>query len=702
MAIIGSIQKHSKIVIIIIGFALFAFVVGSFTRKNHSNTNYVGEINGDKIRGVDFSQKVDQATDMRKQMSGRTNVTAAESFSIRESVWNQMVSSLIMQDQYDKLGIDVSKDEMDDMITGKNPHQYIVQNFTDPKTGKFDPKQVKQFVDNLDKVNPAMRSRFEMIKTSIKDSRLAEKYQNLIANAYYVPKAFAKKEYLARNEHVSLSTIGLRYETIADKQVTLTDADYQKFYDDNKNRYEQEASRDIDYVIFDVKPSAEDMKAINEDVDKIYAEFQTTKEIPNFVNTRSDAKYDSTWIKKGALPARLDSLAFKNAPGTFIAPFIINDNYTMAKLMDVQSRPDSLKASHILLTFEGTQAGGKRPKEAAKKLADSILTAVKQDPKKLTLLAMKYSDDPSAKTNFGDLGWFTDGSMVPSFNNACVNGKVGDVVLVESPFGYHIINITAKTAAIKKVRMAIVIRKVEAGNETFAKAYTAASTFAGESTTMDAFEKSVSAKGLNKRTMERIRPNEGQLPGLDNAREVIRWAYNTKTEEGNVSQVFDCTGKYVVATLKMVREKGIAPLAQIKNDIKALVMRDKKAEMLIAKMGKVSSVNNFPKMAAALFSKIDTIQNITFASPNLPFYGHEPAIVGTAFGMKKDQISKPVKGEVAVFFIKIDQIAPAPAAANYNGEKAVLANTFRSRVYREVYQTIMDKTKIVDNRFMFY
>jgi len=135
MAIIGSIQKHSKIVIVIIGFALLAFVVGSFTGKNHSNTNYVGEINGDKIRGTDFNSKVDEATEMRKQMSGNTNIPAAESFSIRESVWNQMVSELIMQKQYDRLGIDVSKDEMDDMITGKNPHQYIVQNFTDPKTG---------------------------------------------------------------------------------------------------------------------------------------------------------------------------------------------------------------------------------------------------------------------------------------------------------------------------------------------------------------------------------------------------------------------------------------------------------------------------------------------------------------------------------------------------------------------------------------
>lgn len=702
MALIGSIQKHSKIVIVIIGFALLAFVVGSFTGKNHSNANFIGEVNGDKIRGQEFNQKVDEASEMRKQMSGNTNVTAAESFGIRESVWNQLVSELVMQKEYDKLGLDVSKEELDDMITGKNPHQYIVQNFTDPKTGRFDPKMVKQFIDNIDKVDPAMRQRFEMIKKSIRDSRLAEKYQNLIADAYYVPKAFAKQEYLARNEHVSLSSIGLRYETVPDAQIKLTDADYQKYYDENKNRFEQEASRDMDYVVFEVKPSTVDMKEITDDVQKTYAEFQKEPDVVNFVNTRSDVRYDSNWVKKGALPGRLDTLAFNSAPGTFIAPFIENDMYTMSKIVDVQSRPDSLKASHILISFEGTQSGGKMPKAAAKKLADSLLMAVKKDPKKLGELAIKYSADPSAKTNLGDLGWFNDGSMVPVFNNAVANGKVGDVVLVESPFGFHIIDITGKTTPVKKVRLAIVARKIDAGKDTYAKSYSEASGFAGDNTTMEAFEKAVTTKGLNKRTMERIRPNEGQLPGLETAREVIRWAFNEKTEKGTVSQVFDCGGKYVVATLKTIREKGIAPLEQIKNDIKPLVMRDKKAEVLLAKMDKVVASKNFPQMAAALTSKIDTIQNITFASPNLPFYGREPAVVGTAFGLKTGQISKPIKGEMGVFLIKIDEVSPAPANANYVNEKTVIANSFRSRVYREVYQAIMDKSKIVDNRTMFY
>src|ERR1035437_10102699 len=199
MAIIGKIQNHYKLIVVIIGIALAAFILGDFLKKNKSTSSYVGEINGEKIRGNVFNSKVDEATEMRKQMTGSANVTSQESFGIRESVWNQMVSELIMQKQYDKLGLDVSKEELDDMVSGKNPHPYIVQNFTDPRTGKFDPKMVKQFVDNLDKVEPAMRQRYQMILKSIKDSRMAEKYQNLIASAYYVPKAFAKKEYLSRN-----------------------------------------------------------------------------------------------------------------------------------------------------------------------------------------------------------------------------------------------------------------------------------------------------------------------------------------------------------------------------------------------------------------------------------------------------------------------------------------------------------------------
>jgi peptidyl-prolyl cis-trans isomerase D len=702
MAIIGKIQNHYKLIVVIIGIALAAFILGDFLKKNKSTSSYVGEINGEKIRGNVFNSKVDEATEMRKQMTGSANVTSQESFGIRESVWNQMVSELIMQKQYDKLGLDVSKEELDDMVSGKNPHPYIVQNFTDPRTGKFDPKMVKQFVDNLDKVEPAMRQRYQMILKSIKDSRMAEKYQNLIASAYYVPKAFAKKEYLSRNEHVSLSAVALRYETVPDKQVTLTDADYEKYYNENKNRFEQEASRDIDYVVYNVKPSDEDMKAINAEVAQLYSEFQQTKDVANFVNTRSDVRYDSSWVKKGVLPGRLDTLAFSSTPGTFIAPFSEKELYTMAKVVDMQTRPDSLKASHILISFQGSSANGKRTKEAAKKLADSLQGAVKKNIKAFGELAAKYSDDPSAKTNGGDLKWFQDGSMVPAFNNACIRGSVGDVIVAESPYGYHVINITGKTAPVKKVRLAIVARKIEAGNETFQRIYTDASSFSSENQTMDAFENAVKKKGLNKRTMERVRPNEGQLPGIDNAREVIRWAYNEKSEKGSVSAVFDCSGKYVVACLKQIREKGIAPLEQIKNDIKPLVMRDKKAEILLAKMEKVAGSKNLVQMAQQLVSKIDTIQNITFASPNIPFYGREPQVVGTAFGMKKGDVSKPIKGEMAVYFIRIDEVSPAAAAKDYNNEKTVVANFFRSRVYREVYQAILDKSKITDNRILFY
>ncbi len=702
MAIIGKIQGHYKLIVFIIGIALAAFIMGDFLKKGKSSSSYVGEINGEKIRGTVFNSKVDEATEMRKQMTGSANISSAESFGIRESVWNQMVSELVMQKEYDKLGLDVSKEELDDMVSGKNPHPYIVQNFTDPQTGKFDPKIVKQFVDNLDKVDPAMRQRYQMIIKSIRDSRLAEKYQNLIASAYYVPRAFAKKEYIARNEHVSLSTVALRYETVPDKQVKLTDADYKKYYDENKNRFEQEDSRDIDYVVYSVTPSDGDMKAINADVAQLYSDFQQSKDVANFVNTRSDVRYDSSWVKKGQLPGRLDTLAFNSTPGTFIAPFIEKELYTMAKVVDMQTRPDSLKASHILISFQGSQAGGKRTKEAAKKLADSLEMVAKKNPKLFGELALKYSEDPSAKKNGGDLGWFQDGSMVPAFNNACVRNPVGDIVVAESPYGYHVINITGKTAPVKKVRLAIVARKIEAGNETFQNIYTAASSFSSENQTMMAFDNAIKKKGLNKRTAERIRSNEGQLPGIDNAREVIRWAYNEKTEKGMVSSVFDCSGKYVVACVKQIREKGIAPLEQIKNDIKPFVIREKKAEILIAKMAKVAGTKNLVQMAFQLGSRVDTIQNITFASPNIPFYGREPQVVGTAFGLKKGDFSKPIKGEMAVYIIRIDEVSPAPVVKDYNNEKAVIANYFRSRVYREVYQAILDKSKIKDNRIVFY
>jgi len=705
MALIGRIRKHSGFLVIIIGVALAAFVLGDFIKKRPRTANYIAEVAGEKISPTDFNKKVEENIAIRKQNSGKENLTATENYEVRQQTWNQVMNEIVMNKQYEELGVNVTVDELNDLIRGKNPHQYIQQSFKDPKTGQFDPKLVNNFLQNLDKVDPAMKDRYLMIEKAIKSDRLTTKYNSLITKGFYVPAAFAKLEYESRSRTAKVRLTGLRYQTISDSTIKATDADYQKYYDENSYKFKQDRpTRDVEYVVFDVQASADDRTKIQEDVNKLYQEFQTVTDVPTFINSVSDTRYDSTWHKKGSLPARIDSAVFAVAPGTIFPPFEENGTIHIAKLMDVQSRPDSMRASHILIAFAGTGVSDKitRSKDAAKKTADSLLAVVKKDPKLFEMIATSKSDDQSSATKGGDVNWFADGSMVPSFNNAVLKGKVGDIVLVESKFGFHVIKITGKKEPVKKVRVAILDRKVEPSGKTFQDIFAQANSFAADNTTIEKFEKTVTDKGLNKRLAERLEPMANSIPGINSPREIVRWAFNESTKKGNVSTVFDTDGSYVVAALKEVREKGILPLEQVKDNIKPMVIRDKKAGILMKRISdKMASAKSIDQLAAAFQIKIDTA-DLSFASPNIPNYGREPQLVGTVFSMKKGQLSAPLKGEMAVYVVIIDNITEPAPAKDYKNEMMQLNSFFAGMAPRQIPTILEEKAKIKDNRILFY
>lgn len=707
MALIGDIRKRSGLLTIIIGAALALFVLGDFIsnrRGPRRGTNVIAEINGEKILATDFNQRVEENSEAQKLNSGKDNLTPDEQFQIRQQTWDQVINETLLQEQVSKLGLTVSTEELNDQITGKNPHTYIVQSFRDPKTGQFDPANVVNFLKNLDKVDPQMKQRYLLIEKAIKEDRLSTKYRNLIGKGFYVPKAFAKRDYEARNTHIKSSYYGAPYTSIADSVVKLTDQDYEQFYNENKFRYQQDASRDIEYVAFDVKPSAEDRDKINREVQNLYNEFKTTQNVISFVNSTSDERYDSTWMKKGKLPYQIDSLMFNSPIGTTYGPYIENNMFQMARLVDVQNRPDSLRASHILISYQGTNVNPdtKLTKEQAKEKADSLYKVVKANPGKFDELAATVNDDKTAAKTNGDLKMFADGAMVPAFNNAVLNGKVGEILVVETQFGFHIVKITGKTIPEKKVRVAIVKRAIEPSSKTMQDVYTTASQFASEAKDLEGFNKLVDDQKLTKRLAERINVEQNSLPGLPQARQIVTWAFDSKTKKGSISHVFDLDGRYLVAVLKEVREKGTPTLDQLKDFIEPLVKRDKKAETLTAEINKtIKSISDIAMGYRQLGMKADT-NEVTFASSNLPGYGKEDAVIGTLFSMKQGEMSKPVKGNQAVFILVSDQIIPAPPKDDFTSEKRMLTNAFMTRAQREPTEALKKVADIEDHRLMFY
>ncbi|MCX6250152.1 MAG: SurA N-terminal domain-containing protein [Bacteroidetes bacterium] len=706
MAIIGRIRKHSGLAVIIIGVAIAAFVIGDFGKKRYKGTNDIGSISGEAITSGDFNSKVEQALALQKENAGNEKITEEQTFNIRENTWTTMVRDILMNKQYDELGLVVSPEELFDQVQGKNPHRYILQYFKDPKTGLYDPGMVLNYLKNLDKMEPKAKEQWLRFEKAIKEERIQAKYDNLLAKGYYIPKAFLKKEYIRQTEALKIRDVAPSYQEIPDNDVKLTDADYQHYYNEYKQFFDQpDAARDIEYVTFEVAPSPIDQKRIFEDVQSIYKDFLSTSDVPDYVNANSDKKYDSAYMKKGQLQGKLDSLAFSNPSGSFIPPFQDNMNWYMAKVMNIQDRPDSMKASMILITWEGTKVSEsvKRTKEQAKKKADSLLVILKKVPDQFPQAAKVLSEYPTAKDDGGDLKWFADGNANYwlFFKNG-LDMKVSEIKIIETPVGYAIFKLTDKTPPVKKVRIAYIQRQIAPSNQTYQDTYIKASAFAGQNRTAEAFDKAAVEKGLQKKSSQSLKEMDNNINGLTNVREVVRWAYAEKTQVGEVSPVFDLGGKYVVVVLKNILPKGTLALEKVKDRLTPAVKNEVKVKLLTDKMAKSFMVTKDVYSLATQFrSKVDTAR-ITFGGYGTSAISREAEILGQLFNMNKGVVHGPLEGRFGAYFVLIDEVIPAPPKQDYSVERNQMMTNFVSRVSSAAFDALKKAASISDNRLKFY
>ncbi len=726
MAIISKIRSYSVFLIVVIGIALAAFILGDFwkgSNKGRSIKN-LGEVNGDVIKYQEFDKIVNENVDNYLKKNNIANISSSDLHQIRQSVWEEIVRERIMLEEYKELGLAISHDkksmpsispeELTDLVLGNNPHPYIYQNFINHKTGKFDRERVQQIVNNFDKMSQEDQAAWVSLERAIKDEKLNSKYKTLILQAYYTPTAFAKREYEERNTIAKIRFTSLPYKSISDSSIIINDEDYKKYYEEHKYEFEQEKSRDLVYVIFDIQPSAIDLALIDSSVDKIYNDFKTVKkeDIENFVKRNSETGiYDSSYHSRGSFSPQADSLLFSCEIGTVLKPYIDNKVYYIHRLMSKQFRPDSIKPGHILITYKGAKLSNEnvtRSKDEAKRIADSLLAVVKKDSSTFSKLAAEFSDDLSAKENGGILGWLLEGELIKELNDACINYKVGDIILVSSDFGYHILKIFDKTKPVEKVQVATITKSIVASEKTINNIYAQAAEFASEAINADEFNKTVINKKLNKRTAQFVQEMDFSIPGVESAREVIRWAFDDKTKKNDASgQIFNCETKYVVAAVTEVRKKGIAPLEQVKTYIEPLVKREKKAQILIEKMqNNISGVNDINQLAAKLQSKVDTVDRLVFSSNNLPGFGPELSFIGSVFTFTENKLSKPLKGEQAIFAVYVDNIEKAEPEKDFEPWKAQVTGFFKSRLMNpqndDVYSALKRKANIVDNRRYYY
>ncbi len=737
MAAIGKIRQRSGLLIIIVGVALAAFVLGDlFKNMGRGKMKYdptvIAYINGEKITTKEFRDMVEEAEYNYKRNQKKEDITSAERYTIQLQVWEQLKNRVVLHQQCEELGLaqmngvdpkpSISIDEYTDMLTGTHPHPWIVQNFKNQQ-GKFDPALITRFLNGIDagknSDNPKDREQalqsereWNTLEKYIKEDRLSTKYFNLITKAYFVPKTIAEFKFEEKNDSRNMRYTAVRYNVISDSLVPPTDEDYQAYYDEHKNEFKsKEETRKVDYIVWNVSPSPKDIEEITKNVNEMYDEMKELplKEVPAYVNRNSDEPYDSTWKKQGELSPFIDSLAFNSEPGAMFAPWKENNKFHFGRLIDVQMRPDSMKASHILIAYAGAARAAenvKRTKIGAKALADSLLEVVKANPSKFEELATEFSDGPS-KSKQGDLGWFADGQMVPAFNQACLEGKVGEFKLVETYFGYHIIKITGKKEPVKKVRVAIVNVPLMFSQATYEKVFNEASEFVSRARDAAAFDSVSVNMGLSVMHSGDLNKMSEGLMGIPDSREIIQWLFKDETKLGTVSDVFDFSDKMVVVLYREKTPKGIKPLDDnLKDFIKVLVMRDLKAKKLMEQYGSEKDLNSVSQKSG---NKVDTVDYFTLAAYSLRGYGPEPDVQGRMFASPVKAFKGPVKGDQGVYFYVVDKENKASVPKDglgfiVNQEESLFKQRLRKDYNNSnvALKAVVDASEIKDFRQYFY
>ena len=701
MAAIEKIRRRSGLLIAIIGIALLAFVLQDLFQSQGGNTGpSVAVVDGEKITVRDYEEAKEV------NVGGRNNLTSDQTYEISNSTLEQMIKDNIMNKEYEAAGFGVTTDELMDQLTGEKPHQWAVQNFGDGN-GKVDKQRVNDYLQNLSSMPAEYYNQWVEIEKYLKKDRLEQKFNNLVKASYFLPTALAKKYYENKNMKASADVVALRYSTIPDSTVTITDADKKAFYDENKSRYDMIESRDIEYVVFDVVPSLEDRQAALKQVQDLKPQFEASEDPIAFVNDsyNSSKRYDSTWMGSNDVPEVIEKAVFENGNGVgyVYGPYEDEGAFNLVRIVEMENRPDSLRASHILIAYNGAlrSTDTVTTKEEAEAKANELLAqlkAAKNNDELFASLASEYNTD-ATKDKGGDLDWFTDGAMVDAFNQYALNNPVGSLGVVETPFGYHVVKVTGKTEPKPKVRLAYVQQEITVSEKTRLNIYAEANKFVTENRTYDQFNKTIEEQGLTKRTKEGMNKSTYQIPGLENPREIVRWAFNEKTNKGDISdKIFELDNKQlVVAALTGVIHEGEAPMDGVIERSKYQLLNKKKGEMAVDKMKACG--NDINRMVSELGAESTTVSDVNIESRVLGNFGVEADIVGKILGMKEGEEIGPVAGNATAFIIKNVKFTAPEETNDYSNIIREKTSQFTNRSLNNgVYGALKKKVKIKDNR----
>ena len=685
MAVLSKIRQRTGLLIIVIGFCLLAFLVGDAFQSGTfgSDANEIGSVNGTDIPTQEFLQKVAMA---EKQGQGISNTQAFN------STWEQEVRSIILSEEFEKLGLKVGDEQFINVIK-QNPNFAQNPQFLNA-AGLFDENKFKEFLKSIKNApNQEQWLQWKAFEGNIEKYTVEQMYNTMIKSGVYTTKAEGKLAYKLEADKVDFDYVMVPFSSINDDQVKVTDAEIIDFMKKSPKKYKSDNTTSIDFVLFENKPSKEDELAMSSKINELKTKFDSVSNVGKFVNENSDIKFDSTYLAKKDLPLEFQEQLFNLPAGSVFGPYVHNGHQCLSRMIGRKANATA-KASHILLAYKGApQSAATRTKEEAQALANSLLAQAKANPDGFGMLAMTNSDDPGSKNNGGEYDNITPGQMVPQFNDYVFNNPVGSIGVVETDFGFHVIKVSGKNDA---VLMGTVAQKIQPSDATIDATYTKASQFESDALENKDFAALAKKSGVEVVNANNIKAFDEYVQGLGSQREIVRWSFSSDTDINSVKR-FETTQGFVIAKLKDKNETGLLPIELAKQSVEPLLKNKKKAELIKKKM----SGNTLEAIAKSSGASVLPATGVSLKTPVIPNIGNEPKVVGKAFNLASGKTSEIIEGNAGMYMIKGKSVIKAADLPSYTTYINQDRTQNQSYSVSKAYTALKDKAEIKDNRGSF-
>ena len=709
MAILNKIRQKTVVLILVIALALFAFILSSlFDNKDalfNKSPDVVATINGKDISRQEFMAQVE----------ARNNPNATQS-QIMNQVYEAEVRKSVMEDQYNQLGLTVGREQMRDLLstTYGNSPQFLNAD------GVYDESLLNQYILDLkNSPNQDFYNRWVQGEESIASGALQQNYINMIKAASNATLAEGELEHKLQSDLVDIKYVSVPYATIPDSTVEVTKSEIKAYVSKNKNKYEVEASRNIQYVKFDNVASLEDENTFQNELisfikgGEVYNETtKQTDKVPGFlnmneeeaitlVNAESDAalKFQDKFVYASAFPNGVKDSISKLNIGAVYGPYKDGGAFKITKLLDRKVLADSVQSSHILIPYVGSQAATAetvKTKEQAKISADSILKLVKNNKTKYAEIANEINTDGS-KGKDGSIGWFrltnyNPASFDPDFANFLFFNDAGSIDVVETKFGYHIIRIDDKKNEDTAYKVATIERTIEPSVDTENAVFRAATNFEVAVNDKD-FQAVAKENNLAVNPVSTIKELDESIPGVGPLRTLVRWTFEEDAKVGDTKR-FETTNGYIVAQITEKNEAGLMNVEDASVTALPEIRKEKKAKLIKDRV----SARTLADFAAAENQQVKTGLAINMKNPTISGAGLEPIVVGHAFGLEEGQTSRLIAGEKGVYMVEVTKKTDAVSLENYQSFANQVAAEKTNAINTRLYNALKESAEIEDYR----